>query len=141
MPLGDLDLDRDRGLDRGLVAFPDHARAAGHLGAEISHHGQDRRRVHVDAADDEHVVAAPQHALAEARPAALARRAFDARDVTAEETHHRHRFAGERGVDQLAHRARLDLHRLARVGIDELHPYVASAAEVHALLVRALAEQ
>src|SRR5439155_17267993 len=59
----------------------------------------------------------------------------------AEETHHRHRFAGERGVDQLAHRARLDLHRLARVGIDELHPYVASAAEVHALLVRALAEQ
>ena len=44
-------------------------------------------------------------------------------------------------VDELAHGAGLEFHRLARVRIDQLHPDVAAAAEVHALLLRALAEQ
>ena len=45
------------------------------------------------------------------------------------------------GVDELAHRAGLEVHRLARVRVDKLDPDVAAAAEVHALLVRAFSEQ
>src|SRR5207302_533288 len=53
----------------------------------------------------------------------------------------RHRLAGERRVDELALGARFDLHRFLALGVDELDPNVAGAAEVHALLVRALTEK
>ena len=44
-------------------------------------------------------------------------------------------------VDQLAHGAGLDLHRLPAVRVDELRPDVAGPAKMHALLVAALAEE
>src|SRR5439155_12048866 len=140
-PLGDLDLDRVRWRDPYIRPDAHHPRTAGDARAELADHRQDGGRIHVDAADDEHVVAAAQDAHAEARALALAGGALDAHDVAAEEAHHRHRLARERGVDQLADRAGLDLHGLATLGVDQLHPHVARAAEVHALLVGALPEE
>src|SRR5205823_11662706 len=70
-----------------------------------------------------------------------ARAALGPDDVAPEESHRWHRLAREVRIDHLARGAGLDGHRLARVRVDHLHPDVSSAAEMHALLVRALAEQ
>src|SRR5205807_3925540 len=110
-------------------------------GPEAPKHREYRRRVDVDPADDEHVVAASDNANPEGRTPTATVVAFNPGNVAAEKTDHWHRFAGEVRVDELAHGARLEFHRLARVRIDQLHPDVAAAAEVHALLLRALAEQ
>src|SRR5690349_18639226 len=111
MALRDLDLDWDRRLDRSLGAGADHARPPGDPGTEVADDGKDGAGVDVHAADDEHVVAAAEHALAEGRPPALAGRALDAGDVAAEKSHDRHRLSRQSGVHELPLRAGLDLDR------------------------------
>src|SRR4029077_9329384 len=117
------------------------ARATCDARPEVADDREDRGRVEVDAAHDEHVVATPEDALAERGSLAFTRRALDAHDVAAEKADHRHRFAGEGRVGHLTHRTRLYLHRFSLFWIDQLDPYVPAAAKVHALLMRALAEQ
>ncbi len=81
------------------------------------------RRIHVDAADDQHVVVAPRDAQdAQVRPPAIARRGRDLGDVACPVTQHRQRFLGECSDHQLA---RLALaHRTAALGVDHFEQEV-----------------
>src|SRR5438309_2208762 len=106
--IGHLDLDRDRWLGADGPLVTDDARAPGHSRPEVADHREDRRRVDVDAADDEHVVAPPGAAPPEAGAPASAGGALDADNVPAEEADDRHRLAREVRVDDLTHGAGLD---------------------------------
>src|SRR5882672_3938299 len=137
----DLDLDRNRWRDGYVGSLANDSRAPRDARAKLAHDGQDRGRIHVHPSHDEHVVAASDAAHAEARALAAAGRPLDANDVTAEEPHDRHRLAGQARVNELSDCARLDLHRRASLRVDQLRPDVPGPAEMHALLVGALAEQ
>ncbi len=79
----------------------------------------DLRRVHVDAADDEHVIGAPAYAPDAAdRPPAAAALRQDLGDVARAVADHRHRLLRERGEHQLALAA--VGQRLAALGVDDL---------------------
>src|SRR5439155_24006696 len=131
-----LDLHRDRRLDADRVTLAHDPGPARDPRPEPAHHRHDRGRIHVHAAHDEHVVAAPETAHPEAGPPAVAGGALDADYVAADEADDGHRLPGQVRVGELAHRARLDRHRLPAVGVHQLGPDVAGAAEVHALLER-----
>ena len=79
----------------------------------------DVRRVHVDAAHDDHVVAPPAQAPdPRRRPAAAARLEGDRRDVAGAVAEHRHRLLEQRREDELALDALVE--RRTRVRIDDL---------------------
>ena len=110
-------------------------------GRELVHDLADRRREDVHAADDEHVVGTADAADPQAGPAAGARARPGDDVVSRPEADERGCAMLEVREDELAFGSVVQLARLARLGIDELHVHEAVRAEVHPVLLLALAEE
>ena len=138
---GQLDADRQRGVLLDAVrarAHEDVSADVGREGADDFAHGAGED---VDAADDEHVVGAADAADARAGAAARARARLDAHVVAGAEAQERRGAVPEVGEDELAAGAVVEGDRPLRLGVDELGVDEAAGAEVHAVLVLALAPQ
>src|SRR3954469_23851727 len=140
-PLGDLDADRQRrvlldarrrGPDEDVAADARRERAD-----HLAHGG----REDVDAADDEQVVGAPDAPDPRPRPPARGRRRADLDVVARAEPQQWRGAVAQMGEHELAGRAVLHGDRLAARRVDELGVDEAVGAEVHAVLVLALAPQ
>src|SRR5215207_3455134 len=110
-------------------------------GSERRHHLPDGRREDVDAADDQHVVGAPDAADARARATARAPGRPDANVVARAEAHERRRAVAQVRQHELARRTVLPCERGARLGVDQLRVDEAARAEVHSGLLLALPPQ
>src|SRR3954453_23659300 len=139
--VGDLDADRQRrllldarrrGPDEDVAA---HARRE--RPDDLAHGG----REDVDAADDEQVVGAPDAADPRPRAPAPARRRVDLDVVARAEAQQRRGAVAQVGEHEPAGRAVLHGDGLAARRVDELGMDEAVGAEVHAVLVLALAPQ
>src|SRR4051812_49591088 len=136
----ELDADRQRRLllDTGR-ARPQEDVAAGLR--EAAHDLADGRGEDVDAAHDQHVVGAADAADPRAGAPARARRGAHDDVVARAEAQQRGRAMAQVAEHELAGRAVCQLHRLAAAGVDHLEAGEAVRAEVHPVLVLALAEQ
>ena len=121
-----------RGLDQDVAADARRERA---------HDLADRRREDVDAAHDQHVVGAADAAHARAGAAAAAGARADDDVIARAEAQQRRGAVAEVGEHELAARAVLERDRGARLGVDQLGVHEAACAEVHAVLLLALAPQ
>ena len=99
------------------------------------------RREDVDAADDQHVVGAADAADARAGAAARAGARPHLDVVARAEAQERRGAMLEVREDELAGRAVVQLERVARLGVDQLGVDEAARAEVHAVLLLALAPE
>ena len=94
----------------------------------------DLGRKQVDAADDQHVVAAPGHLLHASHGTRRARQ--QPGEVAGAVANHRARFPGERGEDQLPHLAvgqHLAGRRVDDLGVEVIFPDVEPVLALHAL--------
>ena len=114
---------------------------AADLGRERAHHLADRRREDVHAADDEHVVGAPDAADARAGAAARARARPHLDVVARAEAQQRRGAVPQVREHELAGRAVLELERRAGLRVDQLGVDEAARAEVHPVLLLALAPE
>src|SRR6187551_3764889 len=139
--LSQLDCDREGRLLLHARRPGPHEDVAADLRRERAHDLTHRRREHVDPANNEHVVGAADAAHARARPPA--RTLADAQlDVVARpETEEGRGAVLQMAEDELAARAVRDLARLAALGIDHLGVDEPARAEVHAVLLLALAPE
>src|SRR6476646_10603349 len=137
----ELDADRQRRLLLDARVRRPHEDVAGDPGLEgaddLAHGGGEQ----VDAADDEHVVGAPEAAHARAGAPAAARAHADLDVGARAEAQQRRRAVAQVGEDEFARAAVLQRQCGARIGIDQLEVHEAARAEVHAVLGLALAEQ
>src|SRR3954454_4155642 len=123
-----------------------HARAArldqdvaADVRSEFVHDLADRRREDVDAADDQHVVGAADAADARAGTAACARACPPSDVVASAEAQERRGLVLQVRQDELASGFVLQWDRGCRVWVDQLGMDEAACAEVHPVLVLALA--
>ena len=136
-----LDADRQRRLLlHARRPRPDEDMAA-HLGRESAHDVADRRGEDVHAADDQHVVGPPEAADPRAGAAAGARARPDLDVVAGAEAQQRCGSMLQMGQDELPLRAVLQLQRGARLRVDQLGVDEAARAQVHAVLLLALAPE
>src|SRR5207249_391413 len=108
---------------------------------EAGHDLADRRREDVHAADDQHVVRAADAADSRACAATAARARPHPNVVARPEAQERRRTMAEVRQHELALRAVVQLERGARLGVDQLGVDEAARAEVHPLLLLALAPE
>ena len=118
-----------------------HEDVAAHIRGERAHDLAHRGREDVDPAHDQHVVGAPEAADARAGAAARARRRAHVDVVPGPEPEQRRGAVPEMGEDELARGPVGQLDRGARVRVDQLRVHEAAGAEVHAVLLLALAPE
>src|SRR3954470_14403601 len=139
--LAELDRDRQRRLLlHAWIPRPDEDVAADHRRERV-HDLAHSRRKDVHSADDEHVVVAPEAPDARTRPPAAARACPKLDVIAGPEAEERRRAVLQVAQDELALRAVGDGEGVAALRVDELCMHEAARAEVHPVLLFALAPE
>src|SRR3954451_6291487 len=139
--LSDLDDQRQRRVLLDARRRWVHADVAADLRAELVDDLPQRRREHVDAAHDQHVVGATDAADARAGAPARARARAQLHVVARAEAQQRRGAVAQVGQHELAARAVAERDRLGGVGVDQFGVHKPARAEVHSVLVLAFSPQ